>query len=609
MALFQGLVEHGSTLTTAWTALRRSAGATPGLEQTPVREGKNDASKRTAPKAKPYSGPNAAEAASSARTGGAGIVSADPVARAAAPGVGEPVSARPATNPNASGNGSGFPITAGEVSAHAVAASSAVAIRASSARSGPAPLASGGSPRGGSAGLAFALRLIWQPAVSGKQGTPTTELESASGAIASGADRSSAGSSDNAWTAVPPEVLEPVSGGENQFGARSAQIHLEPSPGMDFPSPERENRTAQSVARAAGPSVPGALSPASPIAVGPGGGNGIAKIHPGGQTPAQLEGFDGAVFNAGNSSDQAPARVQSTNPQKPFVSSVQRRSAPAEMDALRDAERARVQQPEEPVDLTPVSRTSEVSPAAKPRQATGAPRITASEAGNRAGAEDAASADPGTPQPANVAVGSVAWAKGRAAAADKPEPANPELPGANAAALTQTPEPATPSDPHSQPAACAAAAPVVPNADPHSSPVSQPVREVSLRLAVGGPESSSASVDVQLAERAGRVQVAVRTADQDLAKSLQGNLSDLVGRLEEKGLKTEAWTPALGQHGGLALQEASSSSANQDASHRSGSQDTPPDSRGQHQSGQRRQGRWQAEGEQSGFAAALATAS
>lgn len=79
--------------------------------------------------------------------------------------------------------------------------------------------------------------------------------------------------------------------------------------------------------------------------------------------------------------------------------------------------------------------------------------------------------------------------------------------------------------------------------EPASSSIqTHPVREISLRL--GSPDS--AKVDVQLAQRAGKVQVAVHTSDQDLAKSLQTNLGELVGRLEEKGFKTEAWTPWRG---------------------------------------------------------------
>lgn len=71
----------------------------------------------------------------------------------------------------------------------------------------------------------------------------------------------------------------------------------------------------------------------------------------------------------------------------------------------------------------------------------------------------------------------------------------------------------------------------------------QPMREISLQL-----QDSSAQVNIQFAERAGHVQVAVRTPDQELTKALQTNIGDLVGRLEERGFKTETWMPAAAIH-------------------------------------------------------------
>jgi hypothetical protein len=130
--------------------------------------------------------------------------------------------------------------------------------------------------------------------------------------------------------------------------------------------------------------------------------------------------------------------------------------------------------------------------------------------------------------------------------------------------------------------------------EPAAPPPSQPLREVSLRVAV----PSSTPVDVQVAERGGKVQVAVRTADQDLARSLQNNLGDLVGRLQDKGFKTDVWTPVAVQHGGLAVRESSTFSGN--ASEHPGSQGGQPEtgSGGQRQSGQRQQGHWKAQLEQ-----------
>jgi hypothetical protein len=72
----------------------------------------------------------------------------------------------------------------------------------------------------------------------------------------------------------------------------------------------------------------------------------------------------------------------------------------------------------------------------------------------------------------------------------------------------------------------------------------EPARQISLRLA----GTDSANVDVQIRERAGKVQVAVRTGDSQLAKSLQSDLSDLVNRLDVRGFKTETWVPATTHH-------------------------------------------------------------
>jgi hypothetical protein len=115
----------------------------------------------------------------------------------------------------------------------------------------------------------------------------------------------------------------------------------------------------------------------------------------------------------------------------------------------------------------------------------------------------------------------------------------------------------------------------------------QPIREISFRLA-----GASANVDVQIAERAGKIQVAVRTPDQDLAKSLQTNLGELVGHLEQKGFRTDAWTPAT-EHLSGAVKEPSNSANSQSQSDHSRSPGGQQDQRhGQQQSNQRRQGHW-----------------
>ncbi len=78
-------------------------------------------------------------------------------------------------------------------------------------------------------------------------------------------------------------------------------------------------------------------------------------------------------------------------------------------------------------------------------------------------------------------------------------------------------------------------------------------RQVSLRL-VG---SDANSVSVLLTEKAGKVQIAVRTPDHELSKTLQGNLGDLVGRLEAKGFKAETCVSSGAQSNSAARQETS----------------------------------------------------
>ena len=91
------------------------------------------------------------------------------------------------------------------------------------------------------------------------------------------------------------------------------------------------------------------------------------------------------------------------------------------------------------------------------------------------------------------------------------------------------------------------------------------------------------------------MQVAVRTEDPQLARSLQSDLGDLVSRLENKGFKTESWIPAAVQHA-AAPAAAASASAGQGQSEHSGSGAGQQQQRqGQNQSNQRQQPRWMAQ--------------
>lgn len=68
---------------------------------------------------------------------------------------------------------------------------------------------------------------------------------------------------------------------------------------------------------------------------------------------------------------------------------------------------------------------------------------------------------------------------------------------------------------------------------------SDSVREISLRLS--NPEQGA--VQVRLSERAGELQVTVRTPDTGLTRGLRDGLPDLMGRLQVNGYRAETWQP------------------------------------------------------------------
>src|SRR5262249_44712603 len=72
---------------------------------------------------------------------------------------------------------------------------------------------------------------------------------------------------------------------------------------------------------------------------------------------------------------------------------------------------------------------------------------------------------------------------------------------------------------------------------------SQTSGAVALRM-----RSADSTVNVQLKQRGGAVEVSVRSDNPQLAKALQTDLGDLVGRLSERGYKAETWSPAESHH-------------------------------------------------------------
>jgi hypothetical protein len=100
-------------------------------------------------------------------------------------------------------------------------------------------------------------------------------------------------------------------------------------------------------------------------------------------------------------------------------------------------------------------------------------------------------------------------------------------------------------------------------------------RQISLNLST----DDSTQVNIGLTMRAGQVLVAVRTPDHELAQSLQTNLGDLIGRLDNRGFKTDTLIPAVARPDVAPLQPSNSNTSfNQ------------PQSGTWHGSGQQRQG-------------------
>ncbi len=113
--------------------------------------------------------------------------------------------------------------------------------------------------------------------------------------------------------------------------------------------------------------------------------------------------------------------------------------------------------------------------------------------------------------------------------------------------------------------------------------------QISFQLAGAGANK----VNVLFTEKDGKVDVAVRTPDLDLARSLQSDLGDLVDRLDHSGYKTVAWIPSSAHPTAAAAGWSSGSGGDQNDSKHSGSWAGERQSQdGQNQSGQRPRPHW-----------------
>ena len=86
-----------------------------------------------------------------------------------------------------------------------------------------------------------------------------------------------------------------------------------------------------------------------------------------------------------------------------------------------------------------------------------------------------------------------------------------------------------------------AAPATVPSSDIDELPAlkTEPARDISFRVA----SNDSNAVEVTLVDRAGQIHVNVRSADPSLTQSLQSNVAELAGKLEQSGFRTETSIP------------------------------------------------------------------
>jgi flagellar hook-length control protein FliK len=130
-------------------------------------------------------------------------------------------------------------------------------------------------------------------------------------------------------------------------------------------------------------------------------------------------------------------------------------------------------------------------------------------------------------------------------AAPKPQVVTPSLNVVPAAAITTgmtQPQSVYSTAQLSKAAAEAPASEVLETAELPKTPVA---RSQSIDLKVAGADNSE--VDVRVSQRAGDVQVTVRTPDGELAQSLRHHLPELSDRLAQEGIQGDFWHPTTAQ--------------------------------------------------------------
>ena len=121
-------------------------------------------------------------------------------------------------------------------------------------------------------------------------------------------------------------------------------------------------------------------------------------------------------------------------------------------------------------------------------------------------------------------------------------PTNPKSPAAFSVPAGETPAHIQQTSTKSEPAPEVKGSAPMQETELQAKPTirSEPAREISIRI----PSPDNGNVDVQIVERDGKVQVTVRGSDTQLNSALRSELTDLVHTLDQKGYKTETWTPS-----------------------------------------------------------------
>lgn len=112
----------------------------------------------------------------------------------------------------------------------------------------------------------------------------------------------------------------------------------------------------------------------------------------------------------------------------------------------------------------------------------------------------------------------------------------------------------------------------------------EPARRIEVRL----QEASEPAVSLHLADRRGRLEVAVRTPDADLAGSLREALPALVRRMEAAGFRAEVWAPEAPSGRQAEIPEAPRTAWGDWPDRREGGRHTGGDSSGDRQPGRER---------------------